>query len=299
MFQTQSQPIEPCTPTQILSEVTLLPTQEPEDALGYLEGLANGQLTKFYIYPHKTFKLGRSNACDVTLTNNSVSTVHFKIRQVFAEDSIFCPLLIEDFSSNGTCVNKRRLKKGVPDLLDDGDKILVLPSYQYVFRYLQGDPGKKLKVNALQDILIMKQIMDYFITRHTVGTGSFATVKLAVCRKSSQQCAVKIIRRSKFDLSARLGDSEKFFSEIEIMKKLKHPNIVQILDVYDSDHLYIFLPYIAGGDLHGYITNQNEESVSEERSCFIMFQILLALKYLHDMKIAHRDIKVSNTHELS
>ncbi|KAJ9089333.1 hypothetical protein DSO57_1014115 [Entomophthora muscae] len=159
MFQTQSQPIEPCTPTQILSEVTLLPTQEPEDALGYLEGLANGQLTKFYIYPHKTFKLGRSNACDVILTDNSVSTVHFKIRQVFAEDSIFCPLLIEDFSSNGTCVNKRRLKKGVPDLLDDGDKILVLPSYQYVFRYLQGDPGKKLK-----------QIMNYFITRHTVGT---------------------------------------------------------------------------------------------------------------------------------
>ncbi|KAI0218765.1 hypothetical protein L0F63_003967, partial [Massospora cicadina] len=125
-------------------------------------------------------------------------------------------------------------------------------------------------------------------------SGSFATVKFALCLKSKRQCAVKIIKKNKFNLSHRMGDTKKFFTEIEIMKRLKHPNIVQILDVYDSEHLLIFLPFIAGGDLHGYITSQRDLRVSETQSCYIIMQVLFALKYLHARKIAHRDIKPEN-----
>lgn len=69
----------------------------------------------------------------------------------------------------------------------------------------------------------------YDIT-HELGKGSFATVMKAIERSTGKWYAIKIIT----DKHNRPGDQNQiaFAREIEIMKKLKHPNICELKEVF-------------------------------------------------------------------
>lgn len=61
------------------------------------------------------------------------------------------------------------------------------------------------------------------------------------------------------------------------------------------DNLYIFQDLIPGGDLFSYLAKGDcLTSISETESLIIVYQILHALKYLHDQGIVHRDLKLDN-----
>jgi serine/threonine protein kinase len=74
---------------------------------------------------------------------------------------------------------------------------------------------------------------------------------------------------------------------------LQHPGIISIKDVKYTDTLvYIFLSRITGGELFDYIMKQG--GVKEHEAKFMFYQILRAMKYLHDRRITHRDLKPEN-----
>lgn len=52
------------------------------------------------------------------------------------------------------------------------------------------------------------------------------------------------------------------------------------------------MEYIKGTDLYEYVENQNH--ISEEEASFIMGELLLTMKYIHDSGIVHRDLKAEN-----
>ncbi|KAL7715208.1 Cyclin-dependent kinase 2 [Entamoeba marina] len=81
--------------------------------------------------------------------------------------------------------------------------------------------------------------------------------------------------------------------EIAVLRELKHPNVVELLDVYNSDKkLYLIFEYCET-DLHKYLqVNPQQLPLSIIRS--FTYQILLALSFLHSRRILHRDIKPSN-----
>lgn len=88
---------------------------------------------------------------------------------------------------------------------------------------------------------------------------------------------------------------DKIQAEIDIMKPLDHPNILNVLGVEeDEETIRIFLPYVAGGDLFGYITSQPDYHIPEDRARFIFWQLVKGLQYLHKNQICHRDIKPEN-----
>lgn len=61
------------------------------------------------------------------------------------------------------------------------------------------------------------------------------------------------------------------------------------------DNLYIFQDLVPGGDLFSYLAKGDcLTSISETESLIIVYQILHALKYLHDQGIVHRDLKLDN-----
>ncbi|KAJ2842307.1 hypothetical protein GGI22_007593, partial [Coemansia erecta] len=134
----------------------------------------------------------------------------------------------------------------------------------------------------------------YQITDTVLGKGTFAEIRLVYKKDTQQQMAVKIMEKRNFSLNGTAGGGTNYIHEINLLRGIRHPNIVRVYDVAETPrHVYIFMPLLRGGDLFDYI--YDHERLAEDEARFIVYQVLLALKYLHDANIAHRDLKPENT----
>jgi len=122
----------------------------------------------------------------------------------------------------------------------------------------------------------------------TIGTGTSGKVKLAIQRSTGKEVAIKIISKQFLQQSPDL--SEKIHREIALMKLLKHPNILNLIDISeDQKCFYIIEEYAPNGTLFDKILTLNvEESVKYFR------EIVYGLEYLHSLGICHRDLKPEN-----
>lgn len=78
--------------------------------------------------------------------------------------------------------------------------------------------------------------------------------------------------------------------EIRIQSCLNHNNILGMYGFFDDKtHLYIVLEYMDGGTLYEKLKKISK--LSEHDTAIIIKQMAYAIEYLHDMGIAHRDIK--------
>jgi serine/threonine protein kinase len=81
--------------------------------------------------------------------------------------------------------------------------------------------------------------------------------------------------------------------EIKLLKALKHPNVVEILDMSsDATGIYMVFPYM-DHDLTGLLDSENAKFSIPQIKCY-MKQLLEGIKYMHKCTILHRDIKGSN-----
>ena len=119
-----------------------------------------------------------------------------------------------------------------------------------------------------------------------LGSGSYGSVYEAESIIFQNSVAMKIINKSDNDLS-----EEEILNEINILKKLSHPNIVKIYEFYITKaHYYIVTEFCKEGELFSYIKNK----YSERQLAVLFYQVFSGLWYLHDNKILHRDIKLEN-----
>ena len=127
---------------------------------------------------------------------------------------------------------------------------------------------------------------DYTI-KEVVGSGAFATVRKVVTKNGGQLRALKIIKKHKGQVEARLH------LEVEILKRLVHPNIMQIFEFYeDKKNFYIITEFCEGGELFDKIIELN--AFSEVVAAKVMYQLLSAISYIHSNNIVHRDLKPEN-----
>ncbi|GAA6058273.1 hypothetical protein JCM3770_004335 [Rhodotorula araucariae] len=122
-----------------------------------------------------------------------------------------------------------------------------------------------------------------------LGQGAFGSVYKALNWTTGETCAVKQIDLSHIPQS-ELPD---IMSEIDLLKNLHHPNIVQYRGyAQTSTSLYIILEYCENGSLSAIIKKFGR--IPESLVGLYTLQVLHGLQYLHDQGVIHRDIKGSN-----
>ena len=123
-----------------------------------------------------------------------------------------------------------------------------------------------------------------------LGEGSFAAVYRVQNRITDSIRAMKIINKSS---TCSEADDKEIFNEINILRTLDHPNILKIFEFYSNKESYSIVTELCSeGELFQEIVDKGP--FNEAYSAYVMFQILSAINYCHNMKIIHRDLKPEN-----
>ncbi|XP_017271412.1 MAP kinase-activated protein kinase 2 isoform X2 [Kryptolebias marmoratus] len=130
---------------------------------------------------------------------------------------------------------------------------------------------------------------DYKITAQVLGLGINGKVLECYCKRTGVKCALKI-----------LYDTPKARREVELHWRVSGgPHIVQILSLYENMYhgkkcLLIVMECMEGGELFSRIQARGDQAFTEREVSEIMHDIGTAIEYLHNVDIAHRDVKPEN-----
>lgn len=298
--------MEPTQPTQTQPTQQSLPTQEECHDSNHVCRLicTTGQYQFFDLNKAKptkspalpsrrTWIVGRNSECDIVLsTCTRLSNKHFKIWLNLADKTLW----IQDTSTNGTHLNGSRLVKGSNYIVNQGDEIAVgvgVPKDVIRFVVLFSDlynPSNSEKNSVIKDEGIYK---DFIIKNETIGQGAFATVKKVIERSTGDSYAVKIINRRRAIHAGGKGAMDGVNRELDILRKLDHPNIVKLKSFYeDIENYYLVMELVPGGDLMDFVAANG--AIGEDATQVITRQVLDGIAYVHRMGISHRDLKPDN-----
>lgn len=132
-------------------------------------------------------------------------------------------------------------------------------------------------------------IIDKYDIEDTIGTGQ-SVVKKAKNKRTNKEYAVKFLSKQNKGGQILKRSIDK---EIEILRSLSHPNIVQLCESIESqDTVHLVMELVKGSDLYDII--QTFGTLRPNLAGAIVGQILSAVAYLHSRGIAHHDIKPEN-----
>jgi serine/threonine-protein kinase len=136
----------------------------------------------------------------------------------------------------------------------------------------------------------LQQVLGPYRLDRVVGRGGMGTVYAATELGRGEVCAVKLLAPA---LTGDPAFRERFSAEIESLKKLRHPNIVQLYGYGEQDgQLYYSMELIAGSSLQDELRHGRRFSWRDVVN--IAVDVCGALKHAHDHGIVHRDLKPAN-----
>jgi len=131
---------------------------------------------------------------------------------------------------------------------------------------------------------------DYVVTEQVLGSGYNGAVRLATSKeRPDHKFAVKAFDFTGVPAQKRV----QLESEIEVFLTMDHPHIARLVDVYEFDkHLDLVMECMEGGELLDRV--REKKRFSEADTAFTVWQMLLALNYIHSHGMIHCDLKLEN-----
>lgn len=147
--------------------------------------------------------------------------------------------------------------------------------------------GLKRKIGCIDVATQMgrkKKIDDDYVTGDAIGQGKFGSVYLCRSRGSGAEYACKTLKKGE----------ETVHREVEIMQHLSgHSGVVTLQAVYEeAECFHLVMELCSGGRLIDQMLK--EGPFSEQRAANTLKEVMLVIKYCHDMGVVHRDIKPEN-----
>lgn len=131
-------------------------------------------------------------------------------------------------------------------------------------------------------------MLDQFKVLKKLGSGAYGHV-WRVNNGSGEVFALKKV----FEAFQHSTDAQRTFREISVLRKLDHPNIIRLHEVFNSQQgrdVYLLMEHMSTDLYHAIY----ESALEEVHRKYILYQLLLALYYLHSARLIHRDLKPSN-----
>uniref|UniRef100_T1IRU8 Serine/threonine-protein kinase Chk2 n=1 Tax=Strigamia maritima TaxID=126957 RepID=T1IRU8_STRMM len=265
--------------------------QLPDGFWGRLFPLGTGFKTVDLCKQEYTF--GRGDDCDYSFNSSPLlqnyscflaySKVHFKITRGYT--STGWHTVLEDQSSNGTFINGSKVGKDNKQVLVNNDEISVAMKKNKAFVYM--DPSSK------DDLQFPDVIRQQYTMSKVLGRGACGEVRLAFEKRTCRKFAVKVISKKTFSVGGKtaVNNNKKVIKPMELMISVFQPCIIRVEDVLDTpDTLFIVLELVEGGELFDRVVNNGQ--LSEDDAKLLFYQMVCAVKYLHDQGITHRDLKI-------
>jgi len=129
----------------------------------------------------------------------------------------------------------------------------------------------------------------YKLDPNVLGEGAFGKVQKCTLKATGEIRAVKIIDKACMDEQEKV----RLSYEIDILKNLNHPNIVRLYEVFeDLATIFLVTELCDGRELFDEIIKRTR--FTELEAAIVAKQLLQAISYCHEQKVAHRDLKPEN-----
>ncbi|XP_012530738.1 serine/threonine-protein kinase Chk2 [Monomorium pharaonis] len=242
-----------------------------------------------------SYTVGRAENCDIYLTTkelrprilNVISKVHFRIYRESICNMNEAVVYLEDLSHNGTFVDDHLVGHGKRVIIENNSKIALARSDFGVYIFMT--------TNLETPCELPLELKQKYASGRRLGAGACGEVRMLFTKDGSEKFAIKIIQKNYFstDNGNIFNNPMNVRNEVEILRKLRHPCIIYLIDIYDTPRaMYIILELMEGGELFDKIKSTGK--LSEPCAKMIFYQIVLAVHYLHKEGITHRDLKLEN-----
>lgn len=134
-----------------------------------------------------------------------------------------------------------------------------------------------------------------FRIKRLLGEGGFGVVFKAEQLSTGQNVAIKVLHTQRIaNPSASRMIEDRFVREMQVIARLKHPNIVRLIDTgkLDTGELYAAIEFVEGEPLSDLLAREGQMQAQD--AIRVMGQVLDALSCAHDSGIVHRDLKPDN-----
>ena len=141
---------------------------------------------------------------------------------------------------------------------------------------------------------IIGKIVEGFKIIKFLGKGKFSVVYQAERQADSKLVALKIIKI--YDIKDK-SLVEKCLQEVNLLKRVNHPNIIKYLDSFIfQNELYIAVEWADKGDVKRLIRKYKQEGdeIDESRVIEYTREIAAGLNHMHEQRVIHRDLKPAN-----
>jgi len=138
--------------------------------------------------------------------------------------------------------------------------------------------------------------MDQYEKIQILGRGAFGVATLVQQKKAGRRSPKYVVKEVSLASLPQVSQREAL-TEVGVLRQLTHPHIVAYIDTFFTEsNLVIVMEFADGGDLASEVKRrkEDEDPFSTHRALTIFAQCLLALQYIHQKRILHRDIKCQN-----